>query len=440
MKNVVLINMLYKSFVLTDLYPISLSYIGSYVQENMNANVEIIDMNIYEEPFKKLEEILRQNDKIDIIGISLRNFPSTPNFSRRVSQLSASFLNFSKVCKICKLYHPNVLIVVGGPAFSLLATDIMEYERSIDIGVKSEGERTFLEILNNSDSFESIKGIWYRKDSKIIYTGDKPLLDPAEIPVPRKIKGLFPLKYDFVGIQTKRGCNFECIYCPTGYLWERRFRLRPIDKVISEIKFYLDQGVKRIFFADTVFNVPQDFSIAVLDALDKANLRFKWGAEMKASYLDKNFLQKIEMSGCILVDISADSGSDKILKSLKTGITLKDIISSAKLINNFPKISPAYFFTTNTIFETYSTGLETIKLALKLWTNKVKLRNIFFSKFMPVPHTELTQQLMSAGENILLQSNCKKLSRCHGGILLLDFLFFFSIGIRIIFRMRRSSG
>lgn len=442
MKNIVLINMLYKNLILTDLYPISLAYIGSYILENIksNVNIEIIDMNLYKDPFKELEDNLKQKNTVDIVGISVRNFPTTINFSRRISSLSNSFSNFSKVCRISKLYHPNALIVVGGPAFSLLAKELMDYGKNIDIGVISEGEKVFVEILNKPDCLESIKGIYYWKNGQIKYTGDKSFLDPADIPVPKEIKGLFPLKYSFVGLQTKRGCTFECVYCPNKYLQGNKFRLRSVDKIIDEIKFYKKQGVKRFFFADPVFNVPKDFALIVLEAINNANLKIEWGAEMKASYLDREFLQKAERSGCILIDISADSGSDEILNSLKTEVTVKDIINSAKLISNFRKISPAYFFTTNTVFETFNTALQTIKLSLRLRINNVRLRNIFFSKFMPIPHTELAERLMSNGETILLSANSKKLSKCHGKILLLDLLFYFLIGLRIIFKMKRSSG
>ena len=40
----------------------------------------------------------------------------------------------------------------------------------------------------------------------------------------------------FVGVQTKRGCPFKCIYCIYPQLEGRRYRLRPPEAVVQEIE------------------------------------------------------------------------------------------------------------------------------------------------------------------------------------------------------------
>jgi radical SAM superfamily enzyme YgiQ (UPF0313 family) len=122
------------------IFPVGLAIIGTYL-EKYGHTVEILDTNIFDNPFSKLKRRLKKED-FDVVGVSLRNI-----WVRRVkSNLPVEI--FGKTIKIIKNYS-TVPIVVGGSGFTLFAKELMEKFNEIDFGIVGEGEETFLDLLKN---------------------------------------------------------------------------------------------------------------------------------------------------------------------------------------------------------------------------------------------------------------------------------------------------
>jgi len=72
-------------------------------------------------------------------------------------------------------------------------------------------------------------------------------------------------------IHASRGCRFNCFPCCTPFLGGRRFRPRPIAKVVEEIET-IDNS--RLFFVDNSFAQDHDWQVELFKAL--IPLRRKW--------------------------------------------------------------------------------------------------------------------------------------------------------------------
>lgn len=381
--NILLVNSYCKFRFTSPLYPISLVYIGNFVLKETGASITVLDLNLYDRPLDKLKKTLGEKNP-DIVGISIMS-SSLYHFS-----LSSPISHILKICQVAKSYNSYIKLIVGGPWFSLFSDELMKLLPDIDVGIVGEGEEAFVEVIKNIENLNTVKGIYYRMGKRIVYSGDRSPMEPDKIPIPQNIFGIDLSKYDYIGVQTRRGCSFRCIYCPNEFLWGGQgFRLRPIKNIIEEIKFYKNLGINKIYFTDTLFNIPHDFARELIEEIIKNKLEIKWGSYFKPLNLDTKFLERVEKSGCRVMDLTADCGSNKILEVLKTKVTVKDILETAILVSRFKNISQAWYFMTGLPEETVITNFDKIKLILKLIKISVKPSYIFLAKLKYFPHTEL---------------------------------------------------
>lgn len=145
-------------------------------------------------------------------------------------------------------------VVVGGP----YPTSVPEasLEAGADFLVRGEGENTiprFLAALNQGSP------------GGVIENDQKP--DISQSPIPR-YDLVHPDHYSTVGIQTSRGCPFDCEFCDVVHLYGHRPRYKHPDQVIGELETLYDLGWRReLFVADDNFigNIPH--AKAILEKL-----------------------------------------------------------------------------------------------------------------------------------------------------------------------------
>src|SRR3990170_5460410 len=142
-------------------FPLGLACIKAQIA---NHDVRGFDTNTSKRPFEELKEIVGDFSP-DAIGISLRNIDST---NKREVVFYYSYLK--KTIDVIKAYS-NAKIIVGGSGFSMFANEIMEDEPRIDYGVFLEGEKIAAVLLDNLTNPEQVKGVFYRKDGKVIFSG-----------------------------------------------------------------------------------------------------------------------------------------------------------------------------------------------------------------------------------------------------------------------------
>lgn len=145
-------------------------------------------------------------------------------------------------------------VVVGGPFATSVPQDILE--AGTDFLVQGEGETTIPHWL----------AAWRAGETRgVIEPAGRP--DMALSPVPR-----FDLlnldDYNALGIQTSRGCPFNCEFCDIVNLYGRKPRYKSPDQVLAELEALLNLGWKKeIFVCDDNFIGNQTHARAILDQL-----------------------------------------------------------------------------------------------------------------------------------------------------------------------------
>lgn len=369
--------------VINILPSLSLGYLAAVLEKN-NFDVQIIDARVLnldnQELINKLKEI-----KPTIVGVT------------------STVLTISTVIEICKTLKRelNSLVIIGGPHLSSLPRETMKYN-CFDVGVIGEGEYTFLEIAQKKQ-FKDINGICYFKNKKLIFTKPREYIKNLdELPFPARhlyppLKKYNPVpasykKFPLAHIFTSRGCPHQCTFCDRTTFGEK-FRIRSPNNVVDEIEECLTKyNAKEIKFFDDAFTINKKRVMEICDEIIKRKLKFPWSCLTRVDHVSIELLKKMRQAGCWQVSYGLESGSQRILDSMKKGITIEQSRNAVKWAKE-AKLNVRAFFILGFPGENLETINETIKFSKEL--------NIDIASFYtitPYPGNELFQTIKKEGK------------------------------------------
>ena len=311
-------------------FPLGLAYVASALG---NHEVVCFDINVAQDPFRALTEIVARS-KPEVIGLSLRNIDTCQSYD-----VFSYWPSFVKTVKHLKKCCPSAALVVGGSGFSLFAEEIMKQLPELDFGIYLEGEESFPELLDCLDHPQAVKGVYYRRNGEVLFTGTREFLDFDSISTPRRdILDLSPYEASGrMGVQTKRGCLFDCIYCTYPFLTGHGLRLRSPEKVVEEVEILChEHGNNEIFFVDNVFNWPLSHAEAVCQELLRRKLNVRWTAYFSERAMTVDFVKLALEAGCVKFSFSPDGCNDAALRTLGKGTRLQQLEATYRLIEGFP--------------------------------------------------------------------------------------------------------
>ena len=280
-------------------------------------------------------------------------------------------------------------IVMGGPGFNYYARDWLEY-LDLDYGIRGEGEEAFplfLKRLSEGSDIYSIPGSVFKRNGS--FHAVPPLLvedlDGQALPAYELLDWkLYTRKNITPAIFTKRGCAFSCTYCPYSKLEGKRYRLKSPQRVIDEALHIRDcTNSSRVMFCDNNFNAPRQHAQAICKTIIAQNAGFQWGTgDLRPAGVTDEFCCLMEASGCFYANLSIESASDQMLKSMKRGYTVRQVrealeaMSSSKIPFGASLMLGAPGETPETIAETLSVlddyvipGGVWVTIGVYLWTN-----------------------------------------------------------------------
>lgn len=177
--------------------------------------------------------------------------------------------NVEATCKLAeklKKADPDLIITMGGPEVSYDYVNFLQTHKFLDILIRGEGEYPFYRIckamLTGDKDISQIPGIAYRLDGKIYVNPDQEpveaagsasamdLSDFARIPFPYKNMEIEDNR--IIYYESARGCPFRCSYCMSSI--DKRVRALPMDRVRSDLGYFLYKNVKQVKFIDRTFN------------------------------------------------------------------------------------------------------------------------------------------------------------------------------------------
>jgi radical SAM superfamily enzyme YgiQ (UPF0313 family) len=237
--------------------------------------------------------------------------------------------------------HSAARIVLGGPGFNYYSPDWLDY-LDLDYGIRGEGEGAFplfLDRLAQAGDIYSVPGCAIKRNG--IYHAVSPCLvqdlDHQALPAydlldwtPYAAKKITP------AIFTKRGCAFSCSYCPYSKLEGKRYRLKSPQRILAEARHILQHThTGKIMFCDNNFNAPRQHALEICQALITEKADFQWGTgDLRPAGITDDFCRLMEASGCFSVNLSIESASAAMLKSMRRGYTVRQVRESLEALSH----------------------------------------------------------------------------------------------------------
>jgi radical SAM superfamily enzyme YgiQ (UPF0313 family) len=237
----------------------------------------------------------------------LRQLPELPDHFDLVA-LSTFTAQLKEAYSVADWYRArNIPVVMGGITASSLAEEVREHCTSVVVG---EGEPLWPEVLRDLECGRL----------KPFYTQTSPgQFDFRHAPMPR-FDLLDPDKYNRLTVQTSRGCPHRCEFCASSILLTPRYKVKPVEKVIAEIR-----EIKKIWprpfieFADDNSFVHREHYKNLLRELAREKVRWFTEADVRVAE-DEELLGLMRDSGCQQVLVGLESPARPSLQ----GIELKN--------------------------------------------------------------------------------------------------------------------
>ena len=199
-----------------------------------------------------------------------------------------------------------VKVVMGGIHPTVLPDEALKHADAVVVG---EAEGVWPRLVSDAASGQMQR----------IYRAGK-MTDLKGLPKPRR--DLLPgTKYQGyiripIGVETSRGCPYDCEFCCIGQTLGQQYRVRPVREVIAEIES-IDSP--HLFFVDDALGLNRNVAKKLFTEM--IPLRRRWLAQGTVSLAeDLELLRLMERSGCLGLLIGFESvqkGTQNEVKKIK---------------------------------------------------------------------------------------------------------------------------
>lgn len=358
--NVLIINISLRPDSEKILFPIGLGYIATAVH-NAGYNLEILDLDALRLSDDQVEESIKKID-CDVVAMGV---------------IVTGYKYVKKLCSLIKK-HKQVPIIVGN-SVATSVPEILIQKTEADIGVMNEGDVTIVELLKaieNNTPLEKVKGIFFRKKGKVIFSSPRELIEDLDS-LPFINYELFDMKVylercrynitepypmDFKKIKafpinTARGCPYNCTFCYHVFK-NKKYRYRSVENIGKEILYLKEKyGINYVQFYDELSLFSKKRVQEIADFFIDNKIDIFWTADCRAGLfgkdeMDLKLAKKLHKAGCLCLGYSLESGDENILSSMNKHMSVEDfviqthvlhkagIVPTTSLVIGFPKETP----------------------------------------------------------------------------------------------------
>src|SRR5574341_106940 len=223
-------------------------------------------------------------------------------------------------------------------------------EQGVDFALLGEGEDTLAELVDHLAAaserpFHEIPRLAYLDRGSVCASPRRPpLRDLDSLPYPawdlvdvEQYRRLWLQHHGYYSMNmiTTRGCPYHCNWCAKP-IWGQRYNSRSPENVAAELKWLKETyQPDHIWFADDIMGLQPGWWQRFADLVEAHDARVPFKCLSRADLIgrtpeDVNALQR---SGCQVVWIGAESGSQKILDAMEKGTTIQQIHTAADLLH-----------------------------------------------------------------------------------------------------------
>lgn len=368
----------------------ALLYLGTILHRN-GHKVNIVDAQI-ENAERKLAGLVKRSDCI--------------GFSVMTTQVKHAL----ELSDMVKSIDPEVPIVWGGVHPTLYQSQTAA-DKSVDYVVHGEGELTFLELmefLSGKGKIGDIRGIAYKGNGGVRINQERPYLDLNTLSPPEwelldmgryvsefTMEGVNYGKY--LPVHSGRGCPYRCTFCVNTVLKARKWRPLTAENVFNETVTIRDRyKLDYVKFIDDNFFIDKKRVRRFCGLLIENRVDTTWRGSIRADYFagwyEPELLELVRKSGCVIVAMGNESGSQKILDMIRKGITVEQSIKTVETCRKYG-IRPICSFMMGFPHETREDIGKTIALIRKIKRTDPTAVIVGPQPYRPYPGCELYNEV-----------------------------------------------
>lgn len=247
------------------------------------------------------------------------------------STLCSSYHIALRLAEAIKRASPATPVVFGGPQASVVAEMTLQSFPWVDLILRGEADLTLPLLIAEIEAGAgryATPGLAWRDGGGIRLNPAAQLIaDLDSLPMP-----LYRLQPGGPGkaavIDAGRGCPFRCTFCSTSGYWERRYRLKSIDRIVHEAS-----ELNRIY-GTASFSFLHD-----LFTLDKARIRsfcrrliverrqWEWSCSARVDCIDAELLTLMAEAGCQGIFYGVETGSARMQKVIRKNLKLEKALA-----------------------------------------------------------------------------------------------------------------
>lgn len=303
--------------------PIGLSYLAGYLVKQTRHDVKMLDVIAERLDDKQIEERIKEYQP-DMVGTTV---------------FTPTFYDSLMLARLVKKTVPNCYFCVGGTQHMRMFLKETLHHPEIDFAVRGEGEvalANLLDALEKGTPLSAVEGISFKKDGEIVSPGAEGYIKDINV-LPSPAFELMPLdKYkSAIGtgepcgtIATSRGCPYSCSFCDRPY---RSYRSFSNERILSEMEFFYNRGIKEFVFFDDMFNISPKRVVEISDVMIKKFPDIIWSFRGRADQVTEEMAVKAKKAGCVQMMFGIEAAKDEDLKAIKKKITTKQLVDSIAL-------------------------------------------------------------------------------------------------------------
>jgi len=309
--------------------PLALDYLAHALKQK-GFEVDLLDLCFSTDISLDIKSYFARNDVL-AVAVTLRNTDDT-----YLASQDFCIDRYKQVIDLLKAQTSGP-IILGGSGFSITPQAILDYY-GLDLGIWGEGELSLPLLVDRiaaKHDYHGVPGLVFR-NRKGFHSNAPKYLDLSRIAAPER-SAVGNYRY-FVeggmgGVESKRGCPKDCIYCADPVGKGKKLRLRSPHSVADEIESLLEIGINHLHFCDSEFNIPEGHARDICLELMRRSLgdKLRWYAYASPVPFPQDLAALCRKSGCAGIDFGVDSGSDDMLRRLGREFLVADLSRTAEV-------------------------------------------------------------------------------------------------------------
>ena len=283
--------------------------------------------------------LLRDGHEVKVLD--LRFLTSFADYEKRLGELAPDLVGISFMTpsrdyafRCAEIAKRQGRWVVGGGVYATRGHADMIESGSFDYVITGEGDISFPRLVAAVENGDG-------GDERVI-RGEMPQsLDRLPFPEVRlydmefysALPGWSGFRTPATGMICTRGCPAQCTFCKplAEEMFGKKIRFRSIDNVMDEVMWYVKEiGVKTIHTYDDTFTFKRPYVLELCERMAAAALDVDWTINTRSNCFDDEIAAALKRGGCKMVSFGFESGSQRILDSIKKGITVEQSLMAAE--------------------------------------------------------------------------------------------------------------